>query len=145
MKHNKILSLAALLLGMAAEGQAQVFQVFQKDGRAPKFQAAAVDSLSHNNAEGLTTIHLKDGLIVGPTALSGTTPRTASSAPCGRKLATPSSSAWCRRANGGPTCSTVPQTSQSLLPTTTLGNASSPRMPSCLRPIPGAQPPATRH
>ena len=61
MKHNKILALAALLLGMAAEGQAQVFQVFQKDGRAPKFQAAAVDSLSHNNAEGLTTIHLKDG------------------------------------------------------------------------------------
>jgi len=61
MKHNKILTLAALLLGMAAEGQAQVFQVFQKDGRAPKFQAAAVDSLSHNNAEGLTTIHLKDG------------------------------------------------------------------------------------
>ncbi|MBR1498455.1 MAG: fasciclin domain-containing protein [Bacteroidaceae bacterium] len=61
MKHTKILALATLLIGMVAEGQAQVFQIIQKDGRAPKFQAAAVDSLSHNNAEGLTTIHLKDG------------------------------------------------------------------------------------
>ena len=61
MKHNKILTLAALLLGMAAEGQAQVFQVFQKDGRAPKFQAAAVDSLSLGDAEALTTIHLRNG------------------------------------------------------------------------------------
>ena len=61
MKHTKILTLFALLFGMAAEGQAQIFQVFQKDGSAPKFQAAQVDSLSHSDAEGLTTVHLKNG------------------------------------------------------------------------------------
>ena len=60
MKHTKILTLFALLFGMAAEGQAQIFQVFQKTGWTEKFEAAQVDSISHNNAEGLT-LYLKDG------------------------------------------------------------------------------------
>ena len=58
---RKLALLLGLLLGMAAEGQAQIFQVFQKDGGTQKFQAAAVDSLTHNDAEGLTTLHLSNG------------------------------------------------------------------------------------
>ena len=61
MKHTKILTLVALLFGMAEEGQGQVFQVFRKDGETVKFQTAQVDSLLHHDAEGLTTVYLKSG------------------------------------------------------------------------------------
>ena len=61
MKYTKIFALCALLMGMHAGSRAQVFQVFEKNAKATKFLAADVDSLSHNDAEGLTTIHLKDG------------------------------------------------------------------------------------
>lgn len=61
MKYTKILAISTLLFGMAAEGRAQVFQVFQKGGGTVKFQATQVDSLSHNDAEGLTTVYLNSG------------------------------------------------------------------------------------
>ena len=60
MKHIKIMALGALFFCMAATGQAQIFQVFQKTGWTEKFNAAQVDSLTHNAEEGLT-LHLKDG------------------------------------------------------------------------------------
>ncbi|MBO7069381.1 MAG: hypothetical protein J6W52_12040 [Bacteroidaceae bacterium] len=61
MKYTKIIALGVLLIGMAAEGRAQVFQVFKKDMNTAKFQATEVDSISYNDAEGLTTIHLRNG------------------------------------------------------------------------------------
>ena len=60
MRHTKILALSTLLIGMAAECGAQVFQVFQKTGWTEKYDAAQVDSLSYNREDGLT-VHLKDG------------------------------------------------------------------------------------
>ncbi len=61
MKYTKIIALGILLTGMQAGGRAQVFQVFEKGGSTAKFQAADVDSISHSDAEGLTTIYLRDG------------------------------------------------------------------------------------
>ncbi|MCR4921719.1 MAG: hypothetical protein K5945_08460 [Bacteroidaceae bacterium] len=61
MKYTKIIALGILLTGMQTGGRAQVFQVFEKGGNTTKFQAADVDSISHSDAEGLTTIYLRDG------------------------------------------------------------------------------------
>lgn len=61
MKYTKILTLGILLVGMQAGSRAQVFQVFEKGLKTTKFQATDVDSLSHNDANGLTSIYLKDG------------------------------------------------------------------------------------
>lgn len=61
MKYTKILTLCTLLAGMHTGSRAQVFQVFEKGLKTTKFQATDVDSLSHNYANGLTTIYLKDG------------------------------------------------------------------------------------
>ena len=61
MKYTKIFALFALLMGMHTGSRAQVFQVFEKNIKATKFQAANVDSISHNDTDGLTTIHLKNG------------------------------------------------------------------------------------
>ncbi|MBR3433004.1 MAG: hypothetical protein IKH05_05590 [Bacteroidaceae bacterium] len=61
MKYTKILTLGILLVGMQAGSRAQVFQVFQKDMNTTKFQASEVDSVSHNDADALTTFYLKNG------------------------------------------------------------------------------------
>lgn len=61
MKYTKILTLGILLIGMQAGSRAQVFQVFKKGMNTAKFQATEVDSISHNDAEGLTTIYLRNG------------------------------------------------------------------------------------
>ena len=46
---------------MHTGSRAQVFQVFQKDMNTTKFQASEVDSVSHNDADALTTFYLKNG------------------------------------------------------------------------------------
>ncbi len=61
MKYAKILTLCTLLAGMHTGSRAQVFQVFQKDMNTTKFQASEVDSVSHNDADALTTFYLKNG------------------------------------------------------------------------------------
>ena len=61
MKYTKILTLCTLLAGMQTGSRAQVFQVFQKDMNTTKFQASEVDSVSHNDADALTTFYLKNG------------------------------------------------------------------------------------
>ena len=61
MKYTKIIALCTLLVGMHTGSRAQVFQVFKKDLNTAKFQAVEVDSISHSDAEGLTTIHLRNG------------------------------------------------------------------------------------
>lgn len=61
MKYTKILTLCTLLAGMHTGSRAQVFQVFQKDMNTTKFQASEVDSVSHNDANALTTFYLKNG------------------------------------------------------------------------------------
>lgn len=61
MKYAKILALCTLLAGMHTGSRAQVFQVFQKDMNTTKFQASEVDSVSHNDADALTTFYLKNG------------------------------------------------------------------------------------
>lgn len=61
MKHSKLLAVAILLVGMQAGSRAQVFQVFERSGSTVKFQAIDVDNISHSDAEGVTTIHLKNG------------------------------------------------------------------------------------
>lgn len=61
MKYTKILTLCTLLAGMHTGSRAQVFQVFQKDMNTTKFQASEVDSVSHNDADALTTFYLKNG------------------------------------------------------------------------------------
>lgn len=58
---NKRLFFSFLLVGMIAGSKAQVFQVFQKDGSTEKFQATEVDSLSHDNSVGTTTLYFKNG------------------------------------------------------------------------------------
>ena len=61
MKYTKIIALGILLVGMHTGSRAQIFQVFEKGLKTTKFQATDVDSLSHNDTDDLTTIHLKDG------------------------------------------------------------------------------------
>lgn len=58
---SKQLFFCLLLVGLAAGSKAQVFQVFQKDGASTKFQATEVDSLSHDDSAGATTLYFKNG------------------------------------------------------------------------------------
>ena len=61
MKYAKITVLGLLLAGMTAPARAQIFQVFEKNGQTAKYQAAEVDSISHRDGDGLTTLHLRSG------------------------------------------------------------------------------------
>ncbi len=58
---KRILALGLLLFGMIAVSNAQVLQVFSKDGTTTKFEASEVDSLLHNGAEGVTTLYFSSG------------------------------------------------------------------------------------
>lgn len=61
MKQFKLLTFCVLLMGMSLVGRAQIFQVFEKDGNTAKFQAEDVESILHDDAQGLTTINLWNG------------------------------------------------------------------------------------